>query len=300
MAQDFLVDTHRIRERLPILPLAEVVIFPYVMMPVVVGEPRQIKLVEHVLARDKLVAVFSKRTGSEDEGELGRFYPTGCAATILKMFKMPDGKMGLLLQGLARIRLEELLERDPFLLGRISPVREDQRSSIKTARLRQELLNKFQIYNESIGQIQDEVKEAILNIREAGKLADVIAANLNISVEMRQKILDTLDLDKRLLAVIRLLQRELKLKELHEQIRNSVDEELDAAQREHYLREQIRIIRRELGEEEDHNAELDALARRAAELDMNDEARVAVKKEIAKLRRLAPGSPEKRNSLAAG
>jgi len=239
-----------------------------------------------------MVAVFSKKTADDDAAEEDRFYETGCASVILKMFKMPDGGMGLLLQGLTRISLLEFKQREPFLQARVSAESEDGRTSLKIEALKKDLKRKFQILTEDSSSIREEIRSAIVNISDAGKFCDVVASNLNISVEERQMVLEATALEKRLIQVIQLVQRDIEMAELSRSIKKSVDTEIESSQREHYLREQIRVIQRELGDDEDQNAELDNLLKQATELGLNELAMEAVEKEIRKMRRIHVSSPD--------
>lgn len=285
-------DSIQIPELLPLLPLADVVVFPHVIVPVVINEPRQVELINQALSSNKLVGVFSKKSAEEGESEEARFYKTGCAAAILKMFKMPDGGMGLLLQGMRRISLREFLQRDPYLKARVRLENEDERTSLKIEALRKDLKRKFQILTEDSHSVREEIRNAIVEISDAGKLADVIASNLNITVEERQEILEAVQVEDRLIKVLQLVQRDIEMSELSRTIKKRVDSEIESSQKEHYLREQIRMIQRELGDDDDQNAELDALLKQARQKGMNGLALAAVEKEISKMRRIHVSSPD--------
>ncbi len=280
----------KIPGKLPLLPLDDIVVFPFVIAPVVVAEPRQLEMVNHVLSGDKMLAVFSKRS-TETMDEDRRFYDTGCAAIVLKMFKMQNGEVGLLLQGLARVQLDKLVRRDPFLEGSLTILREDSRSSLKIEALRKELKRKFQIMAQNRHIVKEDVQSAILNIQEPGKLCDVIVSNLPVTVEERQRILDTVNITKRLHGTTHLLQREIELEELSQQIKKSVDQEIEVSEKQRYLRAQINMMQRELGEE-DSGEELDQMLVDARESGMSQEALQAVEKEIRRMRSMSASSAD--------
>jgi ATP-dependent Lon protease len=280
----------KIPATLPLLPLDDIVVFPFVIVPVVVSEPRQLEMVNKVISSDKMLAVFSKRSSEKIGGER-RFYDTGCAAVVLKMFKMKNGEVGLLLQGLARVQLDDLVRRDPYLEGKLTIMREDSRSSLKIEALRKELKRKFQILAQHRNMVKEDVQSAILNIEEPGKLCDVIVSNLPVTVEERQHVLDTVVIQKRLRDTTHLLQREIELLELSQQIKASVDEEIEVSEKQRYLRAQINMMQKELGEG-DSGEDLEQMLADAQQSGMSGEALQAVEKEIRRMRTMSNSSAD--------
>ncbi|MBL7034064.1 MAG: endopeptidase La, partial [Candidatus Delongbacteria bacterium] len=179
----------------------------------------------------------------------------------------------------------------PYLIGKLTLLREDCRSSIKIEALRKELKRKFQIMVQSRHIVKEDIQTAILNIQEPGKLCDVIVSNLPVTVEERQRILDTVHIQKRLNDTTHLLQREIELQELSQRIKESVDQEIEVSEKQRYLRAQINMMQRELGDE-DSGAELEQMLQDALDCGMSDEALQVVQKEIRRMRSMSNASAD--------
>lgn len=277
---------------LPAMLLNEVIIFPNIIVPLVVTDERMVKLVNDALSGSKMIAAFARVVEPAGEGIEDQFYDAGTAAQILKMFRVPDGSVRLLVQGLARIRRLELVSEDPYLVVRIEAMGVDRRRSLKIEALVRTISEEFRRVIDYSHHIPDEVKIAIYNITDPAVLGDIVASNLNINVEEKQEILQTFNLEDRLTKVAGLVHHELKLLQLGSKIQTDVEGELEKSQREYFLREQMKAIRRELGEEEDVAAELQELEKQVMEVGMSEEAREVALKEVGRLKKMSMASAE--------
>ncbi|MBM3325085.1 MAG: hypothetical protein FJY66_05395, partial [Calditrichaeota bacterium] len=243
-------------EVLPVMLLSEVIIFPNVIVPLVVTDERMVKLVNDVLSGAKMIATFARIPQPTGESADEQFYKVGTAVQILKMFRVPDGSVRLLVQGLARVRRVELISTEPYLTVRVEPMAVDRRRSLRIEALMRTISDEFHRVIDYSHQIPDEVKIAVYNITDPSVLGDIVTSNLNVKIEDKQEVLQIFDLEERLKKVASLVHHELKLLQLGSKIQTEVEGELEKSQRQYFLREQMKAIRRELGEEEDLVAEL--------------------------------------------
>ncbi len=277
-----------IPEILHLLPVTDVVVFPGVILPHVINDPRQIHAVQEVLRGDRLLAIFLKQENDEN----GRLAPVGGAAQILKMFSVPDGSMGLLLQGVGRLSFREVVSRSPNLLVRVERHTEDLRTNVRTESYRKALLKAFEDYCQLNTWVGEDLRQSLRSVKELGRLADLISANLNFSVEDRQRVLGELNVGERAKTTLKLLRREVELAELSRKIQDDLANAMDRNQKEYYLREQLKVIRHELGEDEDAQVELEELRRRFAAEDLPAPVREAGQREVRRLGRMNTASAE--------
>jgi len=281
-----------IPEMLPAMLLSDVIIFPNVIVPLVVTDERMVKLVNAALSASKMIATFARIPQPVSESMEDQFYRVGTAVQILKMFRVPDGSVRLLVQGLARIRWVTLLGTDPYLTVRIEAMGDDRRRGLKIEALMRTISDEFHRVIDYSHQIPDEVKIAIYNITDPGVLGDIVTSNLSVKIEDKQEVLQTFELEERLKKVASLVHHELKLLQLGSKIQTEVEGELEKGQRQYFLREQMKAIRRELGEEEDVGAELKEFEKKVMEVGMSEEAQEVTLKEIGRLRNMNVASAE--------
>ena len=272
---------------LPLLAITDAVVLPGVIMPYVVSDQKQVRMIHHVLSGNRMLAVFLKRDTKED-----RLYDVGTAVQILRMFSVPDGSVGLLLQGVGRLKFEEVVSREPFLVARVDHVGDDQRNSVQLEGYRKALLRALDKYIEYNSWINDDLRSSLGSIKESGRLADVICANLNFGLEDRQAILAALDNTDRVKELLEMINREVQLAELSRKIQSDLSKAMDKNQKEYYLREQIKVIRRELGDEEDAQVELEELRVAFADTRYPDYVRDTADREIRRLARMNPSTSE--------
>lgn len=278
-------------DELSVMPVEQFVLYPSMIAPIVVGDEKSKKLVDEALSGQRTIAVFTKRPDKESANEFKNLYTVGTAANILKMLKMPDGTMRLLLHGIQRITLKERLASSPFLRARVSVISENKLKATK------ETDALIKTIHELLGRVIDhsnmpeDLRVASMNVNEPGRLADLIASNMNLKVQEQQEILEVHNIGKRLNLVHRILSREVEMLELGNKIQSRVKNELDKNQREYFLREQMKAIRKELGEDEGIQ-ELDELSDKLESKKMPEYAKEIAKKELSRLKAMQPSSSE--------
>lgn len=278
---------------LPVLPLENVVLYPSMIAPIVVGDVKSRKMIDEALAAERIVAVLTRRP--DRPGRLDQFdglYEGGTAAIILKMLKMPDDSIRILLHGLQRIRVHEHVSSEPYLRARVEIVPEIPAAQSREVDALVKSLHGLLGKAIELSSLPEDLRVAAINIQDPARLADLIASNLNLKVEEQQELLETADVLQRLKRVHFLLNREIEVLELGSRIQSRVKTELDKNQREYLLREQMKAIRHELGEDEGPGRELEELEERLEQKALPDYARETAQRELKRLRSMQPASAE--------
>jgi len=279
--------TSEIPEVLPVLPINNAVLFPGMFLPLVVSGDAWVRLVDEAALSNKIIGVF-RRVQTGEEFEPTMLAPTGTAALIVRMMRLPQGGVQLLLQGQARIKVQQWVTIKPYPQARVSVSRDPTDVSMEVSGLARAALAGFQQIVELSPNLPDELALAAANAPHPGMLADLIAANLNLSLDDQQAVLDMLDVSERMQHVLRLLEREREIL----MIGRKAQEEVSKNQREYVLRQQLEAIKRELGETDDRAAEIAELRRRLEEAQLPAEARQEAERELARLERMPPGAAE--------
>jgi len=283
-------------EEMPILPISEAVIFPAMMVPLVLSDANLVRLADDCLAGDKILGTFAQRDLlPDDEEELDEkdlIYHVGTAVKIQKMLRFPDGSIRLLGQGVARCRIKEFVEGEPYMKARIELIEEDVQEDSRTLAYMRGVANNFLKIIDANETLSEELKVVVMNIDDPGRLADLIATNLEIDVAEKQSILEEKAPRKRLQMLSKIVMRELDVLELGQKLQTRVRKSIDKDQREYYLRQQLKAIQRELGEVDEGSVELDELAERIADADLPEKVAAAAEKEYDRLSRMSPGASE--------
>ncbi len=287
-----LVDRPIIPERVPLLPLRGDVVFPQTVAPLIVGRPSGIKLVDELMLGDRIVGMVAQIRPDDDEPDLASLYPVVCLGTILKMLKFPDGSTRVVVQGTSRARLVAIERSEPYMIARIEPLEEDEEPGVETDALVHHVTGLFNRMVEQSGQVPEELQVAAMNTHEAGRLADLLGSSLPFPTEEKQAILGEPNVRKRLGILGQFLARQLAVMELAGKIQAQVGSEISKAQRDHFLRQQIKAIQDELGEGEGDNPELDDLWARIEKAGPSDEAKTEARREIERLGSMHPSSAE--------
>jgi ATP-dependent Lon protease len=285
-------DVPEIPEVLPILPVANILIFPYVVAPLVITDEKRMSVINEALTDRKIVGLFALKSRDKDKGEEGNLYEIGTAVLILKMFRIPDGNMGLMVQGLSRIQLEKITETKPHLKGKVKRIQEDASKSVKTEALVREVTEIFQQIVAISPFLPDELAAVVTDVENPSRLSDLITSNLRIDIEDRQTILQTLVVEDRLIKLLVYLNKELELLKLGSKIQSEVKSKIDEGQREYFLREQLKAIQKELGDKDEQTQELDELKKTIEEAGMSKEAKEQADKELDRLSRMPPQAAE--------
>jgi len=287
-------DKTMISETLSILPLRDAVLFPKMVMPLLIGQPKSLKLIDAASAndKDKIIGVITTREPQASEAKPEHLYSIGTAAELMKSIKMPDGTVRALVRGISRIRLLEIIQEVPFFKGRVEPIPEETVRDLETDALMMTIKNLFQKAIELATNLPKEVGSMIMSLEEPNSLADFVASNINLTTEEKQEILETIDIKKRLEKISILLNREVELLEIGSKIQSQVKGEMEKSQREYYLREQLKAIQRELGEVEDRGREIQELSEKIAKAKMPPEVEKQAMKELNRLAKIPPGAAE--------
>ncbi len=274
--------------QLPVLPVKGLVLFPQVVLPVAVNEPRDVKLVNDVILGNRLMAMVAVKDESAEHPGPEHLYNIGCAVGVLKMMKFPDDTTRLFVQGISRLRIDQYTATDPYLTAKVTRLESAQADSIELRAQARSMVDQFQKLVDLSPHMPDELKLMALNIDDISRLADTICSTLNLNVPQRQEILETLDVTERLRKVNAHLSRELQTAELSTKITTQVKSEMDKDQREFILRRQLKAIQEELGEGDAHSAEIADLTKRIKEIKLPKEAAQEVERELGRLRNMPP------------
>jgi ATP-dependent Lon protease len=280
-----------IPEELPILPMANILVFPYVVAPLIISDEKRMAVINQALSERKIIGLFALKDKEVVEGG-DRLSTVGTAVFVLKMFRINDGSMGLMVQGLTRIQLIAVTQNEPYLKARVAMIPEEQAKSVKIEALRREVLDVFQKIVSLSPFLPEELGQAVANLEHPGRLADLIVSNLKIDVKERQVILETLNVEKRLTKLLGYLDRELELLKLGNKIQTEVKNRIEDSQREYFLREQMKAIQKELGEKDERSAEVDEIKARIEQAGMSPEARETAEKELDRLAKMPPQAAE--------
>ncbi|HWP34149.1 MAG TPA: endopeptidase La [Thermodesulfobacteriota bacterium] len=288
----------RIPDVLPILPLKGVVIYPTTVVPLSVDDPRYGPAIDEAMAAGQLIGAVAIRPRGDGDGESPDdpqpedLYLVGTAAQIHRMIKAPDGSIKLLVQGLARIRIEDYVQRRPFFRAAVRVVPEREQRTREVEALMRSAMGQVQKLVQAAPYLPDELVATAAAIDDPTRLVYFIASIIRMPVADRQAILELDDTEAKLRKVVQLLGRELELLELGGKISSQVQTEMTKAQREFFLREQLKAIQRELGETDERTAELAELRERLEKARLPEEAQKAAERELKRLERLNPASPE--------
>jgi ATP-dependent Lon protease len=278
---------------LPVLPIRNAVLFPAAVAPFDVGREKSVALVEDIENLDQpIIAIVAQRDPSTDDPGQNDLYPVGVAARVLKALKHSSGNYSLILQGLVRIRVEQVVTAEPYLRARVSRLDEPGGEDVESEALAMSLRDIAKQVIQLMPELPREAGSLIDSIQEHGQLADLVAANLDAPVDEKAQLLETLDAKDRIRKVLRLLTRQLEILKMRERINSQIKEEMGKNQREYVLRQQLKAIKEELGEEEGDQGDLDVLEERIAKADLPSEADNVAHKQLKRLRQMQVGSAE--------
>tara|TARA_B100000686_G_scaffold110382_1_gene117534 strand:+ start:2598 stop:5045 length:2448 start_codon:yes stop_codon:yes gene_type:complete len=284
-----------IPDELPVLPLRDTVLFPNSFMPLAVAREASIQLIEQALADDQLVGVFTQREASVEQPGQEDLYSVGTITHIHKMFKLPDGSLRLIVQGLARVSLQSVIERTPFIRAAVSSAEESISDSdrLEIDALLRNINNNFQQVVSLSPLLSDDLQALSGNIAEPGKLTDFIASSLTtLATSDKQEILETLDLRSRMDHLNRILIKELEVLELGSKIQSEVQSEVGKNQREYLLREQLKAIQKELGETDDQTKEIEDLREKIVAVGMPEAVQKEACRELDRLSKMPVAAAE--------
>jgi ATP-dependent Lon protease len=276
----------------PVLPLRDVVVYPYMVVPLFVGRERSIKALEVAMAADKQILVATQKSAADDQPTEDDIYHIGTLATVLQLLKLPDGTVKVLIEGVRRAKIERFLQNNDYFLADIELIDDVNIESREIEILIRSLKSQFEQYVKLNRKIPTEILASVLAIEDGSRLSDTIAAHLSLKLEEKQKILAIMDLAKRLEKLVGIMESEIDLLQVEKKIRGRVKRQMEKTQREYYLNEQMKAIQKELGELEDVPNELEALAKKIEKSGMTKEAKEKCDIELNKLKMMSPMSAE--------
>jgi ATP-dependent Lon protease len=276
----------------PLLPLRDVILFPHMVAPLLVGRERSIRAVESSMEKDqKLFFVLQRITKTDDPSEED-LYPIGTLGTAIQFVKLPDGTVKLLAEGEGRGRLLRLIPNEPFSLAEVEEFDIFSPTTLETEALMRSTVNLFGTYAKLTQRANSEVVASLSEMDDPGQLVDAMVTHVGLKLEDKQRLLETLAPAKRLEELYRLLRTEIEILQMERKIRERVKKQMEKNQKEYYLSEQMRAIQKELGDKDDFSAEMRELEIKIKEKKMSKEAAQKVEKEFKKLKLMSPMSAE--------
>ena len=279
-------------ETLPIVPLRDVVVFPHIMMPFVIGRPSSTRALEHALTKDKRIFLAAQQDASTDDPQPQDIYTMGCVANIVQSLKLPDGNVKVLVEGLDRARAVEWKEDKGFyrVVAKLLPRQDDTSEDVENTMRR--VVSLFERYVKLSNNLHYDAMIAAVRVDDASKLADTIAAHLVVGVEEKQNLLEIISPLERLVRIASLLEIEVDKLQVDRGIQSRVKKQMEKAQKEYYLNEKMKAIQKELGRKEDKGSELDELKKKIEQARMPKEAEEKASQELKRLEGMPPMSAE--------
>ncbi len=277
---------------LPVLPLRDAVVFPDTMIPLTIGQERSVRLIDDVLAGDRLLALVTSKDAEVETPGPELLHPIGTVGLAHKMIKLPDGTMRILVQGLQRVHVDRYVREEPYLVADITKVEDVTVASKEIDALRASLLSTFSKIVALVPYLPEELEMAAANVEDPGPLAFLVASTMRIKTEDKQALLEESDVEQRLRKLIGILAQELEVLELGSKIQSDVRSEIDKSQREYFLRQQMRAIQQELGESDESQAEIDELREQLDKLALPEEIDKAARRELDRLGKIPSQSAE--------
>ncbi|MDQ2623232.1 MAG: endopeptidase La [Actinomycetota bacterium] len=279
-------------DAMPVLPLRDTVAYPDTLSPLGVGQERSIKLVDDVLAGNRMLVMVASRDPEEDTPSPDQLHDVGVVGVVTRMLKVPDGTIRILVQGSQRVKLGPYVAEKPYLVSRIAEMPDVVEETPELEALTRNVQRTFSDIIEQIPYLPEELQMAVANVDDPSALSHLIAGALRIPTDEKQQLLEEVDVAKRLRALSGILARELEVIQLGSQIQSEVQSSIDKGQREYFLREQLKAIQAELGEEDEHQAEVNELRERLEEAQLPETVLQAAERELSRLEKLPPAAAE--------
>src|SRR6266550_2989543 len=281
-----------IPDELPILPLKDTVIYPFAVQPLGVGQERSIRLIDEVMRGNRLVVLVAQKSAEIEQAGQDDIFKIGTVSRIARMIRMPDGTIQIIVQGLERVEIGEFTQEKPYLFAHVALKPDIQEEDDETEAIKRNVVGYFQRLVALVQNLPEGVAAAALNLEEARQVVYVIATFVQMELELRQKLLELDSVRDKLENLSNFLAHELEIFELGKKIQTSAQEEMGKVQREYLLREQLKAIQRELGEESEEQATVNEVRRKIDEAKMPEEALKEANRELSRLEKLPTISPE--------
>ena len=279
-------------QRVGVLPLRDTVTFPDMLIPLNVGQERSIELINEVLRGDRTIAMVASRTSDVESPAPEDLYSVGVLGVVARMVRVPDGTLRVLIQGGQRVRIENWVGTEPYLVADVAPAPDVVKQSTELTALMRNVQQTFTDIVEQVPYLPDELQVMVANVDDPSVLTHLIAGALRLPTDEKEELLEEVDVAKRLRRLSEILARELEVVALGSKIQSQVQSELDKGQREYFLRQQLKAIQEELGEADEVQAEVNELREQLAAIDLPPEVRKQSDRELARLERLQPAMAE--------
>jgi len=276
----------------PVLPLKDTVVYPLTVVPLAVGQERSLKLVDEAASGDRLIGLFAQKSADIPLAGPNDTFDVGTLGKIHQMLKMPDGTARLVMQGLQRLKVIEYTQEQPYLMARVQPLPEQEDEGVEVDAMARNLVALFQQLVNLSPYLPDELVAAAMNLEGPRQLAYFVAMHLRLDLAQRQEFLEIDSVAQKLKTITVYLNKELEVLELGRKIQSEAQEQMSKAQREYYLREQLRAIQKQLGEESPEDAEIRDLREKVEKSGMPPEARREAERELSRLEKIPSASPE--------
>jgi ATP-dependent Lon protease len=294
MKKELEKDLLSLPETLPLLPVRDFVVFPYMVLPLFVSREKSIKSLEEALSKDRLIFLVAQKKVSEEDPSSKDLYRVGTVAVIMKMLKLPDGKVKILVQGLSKASIKETLQTTPYLLVKIENIKDPfvTEITLETEALMRNVREQLERIVSYGKLLSPDLMFILESVDDPGRLADLVASNLDLTVEKAQEILEILDPIERLKALNELLGKEVQVLTMQAKIQSQAKDEITKTQKEYFLREQMRAIRSELGEADERTEEIKSLRQKIKKAKMPKEVEKEARRELERLDQMHPDAIE--------
>jgi ATP-dependent Lon protease len=279
-------------DRLPVLPLRDTITYPDTLTPLAVGQERSIQLVNDALVGNRMLVMLGSKDPDLEAPDPEDLHTVGVAGVVARMLKVPDGSLRILVQGGQRVKIEEWIEGEPYLVARVSELPDSLEEGPELTALMRNVQQTFTHIIEEVPYLPEELQMAVANLDDPSALAHLIAGALRIKVEEKQALLEEVDVGKRLRRLSEILARELDIVAISTKIQSQVQSDMEGAQREYVLRQQLKAIQAELGEKDPAEAEMDDLRNQLSELALPEDVRKQADRELARLEKLPQAAAE--------
>lgn len=288
-------ETPELPETISVLPLRNSVLFPGSIIPIDVGRPKSVRLIEEAIAHERpIIGIVTQRDAATEDPVEADLHEVGCAARILKVIKLAKDNYSVILQGVMRIRIDSLIDAEPFITANVSELEDalGETAEVEADALVANIRETAKKLISLVPELPREAAALLDSVSDPGQVADLVVSNLDIESSEKQDVLESVEVLERLRKVLTLLTRQLEILKVRERINSQVQEEMGHSQREYVLRQQLKAIKGELGEHDEDGGEADEFAQKIAEAKMSEEAEKVAVKQLDRLRQMQPSSAE--------
>ena len=279
-------------QKLPVLPLRDIVVFPHMAVPLFVGREKSIKALEEVMKKEKKILLLTQKDSATEDPKTDELNHTGCIATILQLLKLPDGTVRVLVEGVTRAAVDDFTAKSEYYEANVAALENEGNKTAKAKTLSRSVYDQFEEYVKLNKKIAEDIVTAVANINNPAKLADTISVHLAVKIPEKQKLLAETNVAARLETIFELLDGEISVMKVEKKIRGRVKRQMEKTQREYYLNEQMKAIQTELGGGKEENDEISELDEKIKETKFSKEARTKAEAELKKLGQMSPMSAE--------